>query len=59
VGSRGVRYENLAPVLAEVSGRDQLFWNAHTFHACGLHLWCFRFVGLTTYHSSPQRLVRC
>lgn len=28
------------------------------FLTCGLHLWQFRFTGLTTYHGSPRRLVR-
>jgi hypothetical protein len=29
-----------------------------TFHTCGLHLWRFRFAGLTMYHGSPRRLVK-
>jgi hypothetical protein len=35
VGSRGVRYENLAPVLAEVSAVTASLWNEYQMS----HLW--------------------
>jgi len=50
-------YGNLAAVLTVGSGRDRSSGTSITFHTCGLHLWCFRFAGLTRCHGSP-RLVR-
>ena len=31
------------------SSRGRFSGTSITFHTCGLHLWCFRFTGVTTY----------
>jgi hypothetical protein len=39
-------------------GRDRFSGMSITFPTCGLHLWRFRFAGLTACHGRPRRLVR-
>ncbi|HVR25627.1 MAG TPA: transposase [Candidatus Polarisedimenticolia bacterium] len=56
--ARGNLPRKFGRILTEGSGRDRFLKTSIKFRTCDLHLWRFRFAGLTTYHGSSQRLVR-